>query len=74
MKNVWCSKINLSTSRISCGRIPRFRASVIGSSQNLHPTCFSDFVDAYVGASLYDFDVGEDLDGSARLQVRIPVR
>ncbi len=35
-----------------------------------------NIVDAYVGASLYSFDVSEDLGGTAnlRLQVRLPVQ
>jgi hypothetical protein len=37
-------------------------------------TYLLNLVDAYVGASLYDFDVGEDLGGNARLSVKIPIR
>jgi hypothetical protein len=37
-------------------------------------TYLLNLVDAYVGASLYNFDVSEDLGGNARLQVRIPIR
>jgi len=37
-------------------------------------TYFLNIIDAYVGATLYDFDVSEDLGGSAKIQFRIPVR
>jgi len=39
-------------------------------------TYLLNIVDAYVGASLYSFDVGEDLTGGAnlRLNVRLPLR
>ncbi len=37
-------------------------------------TYLLNLVDAYVGASLYNFDVSEDLGGSARLSVKIPLR
>ena len=33
-----------------------------------------NIVDAYVGASLYNFDVSEDLGGTARLQLNIRIR
>ncbi|MCI0706707.1 MAG: DUF5683 domain-containing protein [Ignavibacteriae bacterium] len=33
-----------------------------------------NLVDAYVGASLYDFDVSDDLGGSAQLRISIPIR
>lgn len=33
-----------------------------------------NIVDAYVGASLYDFDVGDNLGGGASIEVRIPIR
>ena len=35
-------------------------------------TYILNIVDAYVGAVLYDFDVSNDLGGSAAIQVRIP--
>ena len=37
-------------------------------------TYFLNIIDAYVGATLYDFDVSDNLGGSAKLQVRIPIR
>jgi len=37
-------------------------------------TYFLNIIDAYVGATLYDFDVSDNLGGSAKLQVRIPLR
>jgi hypothetical protein len=33
-----------------------------------------NILDAYVGATLYDFEVTDDLGGSARVQFRIPIR
>jgi hypothetical protein len=36
-------------------------------------TYFLNIIDAYVGATLYDFDVSDDLGGSAKIQFRIPV-
>ena len=33
-----------------------------------------NIVDAYVGATLYDFDVSDELGGSAKIQVRVPLR
>lgn len=33
-----------------------------------------NIIDAYVGASLYNFDVSDDLGGNARLQLKIPIR
>jgi hypothetical protein len=36
-------------------------------------TYFLNIIDAYVGATLYDFDVSDNLGGSAKLQVRIPL-
>lgn len=33
-----------------------------------------NIVDAYVGASLYDFDVGDNLGGGTSVRVRIPIR
>lgn len=32
-----------------------------------------NIIDAYVGASLYNFDVSDDLGGNARLRVQIPI-
>lgn len=37
-------------------------------------TYFLNIVDAYVGASLYNFDVSDDLGGNAKFQVRIPIK
>jgi hypothetical protein len=37
-------------------------------------TYLLNIVDAYVGASLYAFDVSDDLGGNARLVVSVPVR
>jgi hypothetical protein len=37
-------------------------------------TYILNIVDAYVGASLYSFDVSDNLGGSAALRVRIPIR
>ena len=37
-------------------------------------TYFLNIIDAYVGATLYDFDVSDNLGGSAKLQVRVPFR
>jgi hypothetical protein len=37
-------------------------------------TYILNVVDAYVGASLYSFDVSDNLGGSAALRVRIPIR
>ena len=37
-------------------------------------TYFLNIIDAYVGATLYDFDVSDQLGGSAKLQVRVPLR
>ncbi|HXG38899.1 MAG TPA: DUF5683 domain-containing protein [Bacteroidota bacterium] len=33
-----------------------------------------NIIDAYVGASLYNFDVSDDLGGNAKLQLKIPIR
>lgn len=33
-----------------------------------------NIIDAYVGASLYSFDVSDNLGGSAALRIRIPIR
>ncbi len=33
-----------------------------------------NIIDAYVGASLYDFDVSDDLGGNAKLRMKIPIR
>ena len=35
---------------------------------------FLNIIDAYVGATLYDFDVSDELGGSAKIQFRIPLR
>lgn len=32
-----------------------------------------NIIDAYVGASLYNFDVSDDLGGNAKLQLRVPI-
>ena len=37
-------------------------------------TYFLNIIDAYVGATLYDFDVSDNLGGSAKIQVRVPFR
>jgi len=37
-------------------------------------TYFLNIIDAYVGATLYSFDVSDDLGGSAALKFRIPLR
>jgi hypothetical protein len=37
-------------------------------------TYFINIIDAYVGATLFDFDVSDDLGGSAKIQVRVPLR
>jgi hypothetical protein len=37
-------------------------------------TYLLNIVDAYVGASLYDFDVGDNLGGGASVKVKIPIR
>jgi hypothetical protein len=37
-------------------------------------TYFLNIIDAYVGATLYDFNVSDDLGGSAKLRFRIPLR
>jgi len=37
-------------------------------------TYFLNIIDAYVGATLYDFDVSDNLGGSAKIQFRIPLR
>jgi hypothetical protein len=34
---------------------------------------FLNIIDAYVGATLYDFDVSDELDGSAKIQFRVPL-
>ena len=36
-------------------------------------TYLLNIVDAYVGATLYDFDVSDDLGGSAKIQFRVPL-
>ena len=36
-------------------------------------TYFLNIIDAYVGATLYDFDVSDNLGGSAKIQFRIPL-
>jgi hypothetical protein len=36
-------------------------------------TYFLNIVDAYVGATLYDFDVSDELGGSAKIQFKIPL-
>jgi hypothetical protein len=35
-------------------------------------TYFLNIIDAYVGATLYDFDVSDDLRGNAKIQFRVP--
>jgi hypothetical protein len=37
-------------------------------------TYLLNIVDAYVGATLYDFNVSDDLGGNAKLRVQIPLR
>jgi hypothetical protein len=37
-------------------------------------TYFLNIIDAYVGATLYDFDVSDNLGGNAKIQIRIPLR
>ena len=37
-------------------------------------TYFLNIIDAYVGATMYDFDVSDDLGGNAKIQFRIPLR
>ena len=37
-------------------------------------TYLLNIIDAYVGASLYDFDVGDNLGGGASVKVKIPIR
>lgn len=37
-------------------------------------TYLLNIVDAYVGASLYDFDVGDNLGGGTSVKIRIPIR
>jgi hypothetical protein len=37
-------------------------------------TYFLNIIDAYVGATLYDFNVSEDLGGNAKIRFRIPIR
>ena len=37
-------------------------------------TYFLNIIDAYVGATLYDFDVSDELGGSAKIQFRVPLR
>jgi hypothetical protein len=37
-------------------------------------TYLLNIIDAYVGATLYDFDVSDELGGSAKIQFRIPLR
>jgi hypothetical protein len=36
-------------------------------------TYILNIIDAYVGATLYDFDVSDELGGSAKLQIRVPL-
>jgi hypothetical protein len=36
-------------------------------------TYFLNIIDAYVGATLYDFDVSDELGGSAKIQFKIPL-
>jgi hypothetical protein len=36
-------------------------------------TYFLNIIDAYVGATLYNFDVSDDLGGSAKIRFRIPI-
>jgi hypothetical protein len=37
-------------------------------------TYFLNIIDAYVGATLYDFDVSDELGGNAKVQFRVPLR
>jgi hypothetical protein len=37
-------------------------------------TYLLNIIDAYVGATLYDFDVSDELGGGAKIQFRIPLR
>jgi hypothetical protein len=37
-------------------------------------TYFLNIIDAYVGATLYDFNVSDDLGGNAKIQFRVPLR
>ncbi len=37
-------------------------------------TYFLNIIDAYVGATLYDFNVSEDLGGNAKIRFQIPLR
>ena len=37
-------------------------------------TYFLNIIDAYVGATLFDFDVSDDLGGTAKIQMRVPLR
>ncbi|MGD0590799.1 MAG: DUF5683 domain-containing protein [Bacteroidota bacterium] len=37
-------------------------------------TYFLNIIDAYVGATLYDFNVSDDLGGNAKVRFRIPLR
>ena len=37
-------------------------------------TYILNIVDAYVGATLYDFDVSDELGGSAKIQIHVPLR
>ena len=37
-------------------------------------TYLLNIIDAYVGASLYDFDVGDNLGGGNSVKIRIPIR
>jgi hypothetical protein len=37
-------------------------------------TYFLNIIDAYVGATLYDFNVSDDLGGNAKLRFQIPLR
>ena len=36
-------------------------------------TYFLNIIDAYVGATLYDFDVSDELGGSSKIQFRVPL-
>ncbi|MGD1043865.1 MAG: DUF5683 domain-containing protein [Bacteroidota bacterium] len=36
-------------------------------------TYFLNIIDAYVGATLYDFDVSDELGGSAKIQFKVPL-
>jgi hypothetical protein len=37
-------------------------------------TYFLNIIDAYVGATLYDFTVSDDLGGNAKIRFQIPLR